>query len=225
MLAEKIVDELGIYTILEREPGYIPLGQRLSWLDGVNLNPLRVYSMRDKALEVFEKNLRVSSGAKTSVIALSYKLMDPKLSQKVLESLLRLANGEHLRIHKTRGSQEFFVSQSKLLDGNLVRLEGQLRDLKNQTKVSSLEIQRELQLKLIGTLTGDLIRLAPNSKRFKRRSNAVAPTERRAGSARRRANDRSAPVLGPGAPREALRPGDPRAGIGRAVCSGTSAAR
>jgi uncharacterized protein involved in exopolysaccharide biosynthesis len=158
VLAEKIVDEFGPYVILQRDPESRSLGQRLAWLDRANLNPLRTYSLRDKAIEAFARNLRVSSGTKTSIISLSYSCGDPLMAQRVLDALLRFANDEHLRMHRTKGSQEFFVKQTGLLEQNLARLEVQLRDLKNSTAISSLATQREIKLQLIGSLDGDLIR-------------------------------------------------------------------
>ena len=49
-MAEKIVDQFGPEVILEKKPGSKSVGERLSWLDAYNLNPLRVYSLRDKAV-------------------------------------------------------------------------------------------------------------------------------------------------------------------------------
>jgi polysaccharide biosynthesis protein PslE len=50
-LAEKMVDQFGPTAILEMDPEKKSpsLGQRLAWLDAYNLNPLRVYSLRDVA--------------------------------------------------------------------------------------------------------------------------------------------------------------------------------
>lgn len=158
LVSERLVDEFGPAVILERDPDARTLGQRLSWLDGANLNPLRVYSVRDKAIDAFERSLRVTSGTKTSIVSLSYRCGDPDLARKILDALLRLASEEHLRVHRTKGSQEFFVKQSSLLGEHLEDLENQLRTLKNDTGISSLATQRELKLQLIGSLDADLIR-------------------------------------------------------------------
>ena len=92
-LAEAVVDELDPYTILEKDRGTAgkSLGQRLSWLNDYNLNPLRVYSLRDKAVKAFQENLRVSAGSKTNIVSLSYESESPKLAHDVLESLLKFA--------------------------------------------------------------------------------------------------------------------------------------
>ena len=63
-LAEKIVDQFGPTVILELDPEKKSpsLGQRLEWLDTYNLNPLRVYSLRDKAIKAFLESVRTLAG-------------------------------------------------------------------------------------------------------------------------------------------------------------------
>ena len=70
--------------------------------------------------------LKVTSGNKSSVISLSYQTESAKLSQDVLDAA-DLACDEHLRVHRTKGSQEFFVGQTKLLHANLAELESRSR--------------------------------------------------------------------------------------------------
>src|SRR5947209_7756007 len=114
-LAEKIVDQFGPVRILEKKSGSGSLGDRLSWLDAYNLNPLRVYSIRDKAVKALGKNLGVSAGKKSNVLSVSYKAEDPQLAHDVLEALLVMAREDHLRVHRTSRSQQFFENQRELL--------------------------------------------------------------------------------------------------------------
>jgi len=174
-LAEQVVEHIGDDAILRLEPGErgSSLGERLSWLNQFNLNPLRVFSIRDKALKAFQEDLRVSTGSKTNVVSISFECHDPQLAREVTRYLLRTACDEHLRVHRTRGSQEFFIGQSELFKTELARLEDQLRDFKNQTKVSSLATQRDIKLQLIGSLTSDLVRAEAE------RDSVLAELERR----------------------------------------------
>ena len=64
---------------------------------------------------------------------------------------------EHLRVHRTKGSHEFFAEQSELQQGNLGQLSNQLRNLKNESGIASLLSQREIKLQLIGSLRADLV--------------------------------------------------------------------
>lgn len=160
-IAEKIVDQFGPSVILERDtsPDREPtLADRLSWLNEYNLNPLRVYSIRDRAIREFGERLNISAGKQTSVISLSYECDDPKVAQNILSSVIPLACEEHLQVHRTRGSQKFFASQCEQMQADLAKLEQKARDLKNSTGVASLEVQRKIQLELIGTLQGELVR-------------------------------------------------------------------
>jgi len=158
--AEKIVDQFGPAVILEKDPekSGLGLGQRLAWLDEYNLNPLRVYSVRDKAIKAFRKHLGVSASKKSNVVSVSYEAENPQFAHDVLDALLLLASDEHLRVHQSAGSQAFFEKQCELLRANLAGLEERLRDLKNDTGFAALAVQRDIQLQLIGALEADLLR-------------------------------------------------------------------
>jgi uncharacterized protein involved in exopolysaccharide biosynthesis len=157
--AEEIVDQFGPGVILEKRSNSGPsLSDRLSWLDGVNLNPLRVYSLRDKAVKALQKNLGVSAGKKSNVLSVSYKSEDPKLAHDVLSAVLSAAREDHLRVHRTKGSQQFFVAQCELLRADLARQEQALREFKDKHGLAALAMQRDTQVGLIGSLQGDLLR-------------------------------------------------------------------
>jgi polysaccharide biosynthesis protein PslE len=160
LLAETVVDQFGPAAILEKpsKPSGFSLSQSLSGLDDYNLNPLRVYSLRDKAIKALRNNLGVFAANKTSIIAVTYESESPTLSRDVIAALLEVARNEHLRTHRTLGSQEFFVEQSNLLRLSLAQLEQQLRDLKTQTGLPDLNVQRTLKLELIDSLRADLVR-------------------------------------------------------------------
>lgn len=160
LLAENTVDHFGPEKILEKDPKRpgLQLSKRLSFLDPYNLNPLRVYSLRDKAIESLLENLRVGAVNKTSVLSARYVAEDPQLARDVLSYLLAQACDEHVRVHRTKGSQEFFAGQTELLKTKLAGLEEQYRDLKNRTGLAALESQREIELQQLGSLQADLKR-------------------------------------------------------------------
>src|SRR6476660_7984568 len=84
-LAEKIVDQFGAGVILERRTTSPSLGERLAWLDAYNLNPLKVYSIRDKAIKALQKNLGLTAGKKSNILSVSYKADHPELARDVLD--------------------------------------------------------------------------------------------------------------------------------------------
>ena len=171
-IAEKVVDQFGPDVILnevadtgeEGEEGFsLNLGERLAVLNDVNLNPLRVYSARDKAVKTFHKNFGVLAGKKTNILSISYQSKSPQLSRNILEAVIKLTHDEHLRMHRIQGSQEFFVYQSDLLRKNLEKLEEDLRDLKSKTGLASLEPQRAIHLAMLGALREKLLLTNSNS--------------------------------------------------------------
>lgn len=158
-MAEQVVDRFGNAAILEKKPGRggLRLGERLAFLDSWNLNPLQVYSVRDKAIKHFQESLGVRAGKRTNVIAVSYKAEDPRHAHDVVEAMVQVARDEYLRVNRTGGSQEFFDGQSELLKAELETAEAKLRDLKNETGLASLPQQRELELERIGQLEDQLV--------------------------------------------------------------------
>jgi uncharacterized protein involved in exopolysaccharide biosynthesis len=124
----------------------------------VNLNPLRVYSVRDKAVKALQKNLGISAGKKSNVLTVSYKSSSPQLSHDVLEALLTTAREDHARVHRTSGSQQFFESQRELLGKDLREQELGLRDYKDSHGLASLTAQRDAHVGIIAALQSDLLR-------------------------------------------------------------------
>jgi uncharacterized protein involved in exopolysaccharide biosynthesis len=155
-LLEKVVDQLTPEGILEKEPGAKSMGDYLAPLDSVNLNPAKVYNLRDKAIRRMTKNLKILTSKKSSIVTISYEARDPALAQKALENLLKIAQEEHARVNQTRGSQPFFETQKGKLKQQVTDLEEKLRKLKNESGLSSFEKQRELHLIHVATLEGEL---------------------------------------------------------------------
>jgi uncharacterized protein involved in exopolysaccharide biosynthesis len=172
-MAEKVIDQFGPEVILEKRPGRVSLGDRLAWLNDYNLNPLRVYSVRDKAVKALAQNLGITAGKKSNVLSVSYKAEDPQLAHDVVEALVTVARDEHVRVHRTRGSQAFFESQRGLLLRELQQHEQRLREFKDKEGVASLVTQRDAQVGLISSLQADLLRARAEQ------SAATAEVERR----------------------------------------------
>lgn len=168
---EQVVDQYGPEVILEKtsppNPKIAEVKKWLANLDEWNLNPLQVYSMRDKAILHFQEQLGISLAKKSSVIGMSYESSSPTLSRDVLDTLITVAREEHLRMNRTRGSQEFFDEQATKLRDALEAKESELRDLKNQTGLASILKQRELQLEAISLLEQEFRTVAANVRAAK----------------------------------------------------------
>jgi polysaccharide biosynthesis protein PslE len=156
--AETIVNQFGPGVILEKKSNGRSISDRLSFLNEYNLNPLRVYSLTDKAVKAVQKNLGMTAAKNSSVLSVSYQAEDPELARDVLTSLLSLARDQYLRVNRTTGSQEFFERQLDSLRLELVRQEEGLRQFKDEHGLAALEAQRSSEVELIGSLKGELLR-------------------------------------------------------------------
>jgi uncharacterized protein involved in exopolysaccharide biosynthesis len=155
--AEKIVDQFGPRVIMEKK-GNGSVGDLFWWLNWANLNPLRVYSVRDKAVKALQKNLGISAGKKSNVLTVSYKASNPQHAHDVLEAILASTREDHARVHRTSGSQKFFESQRELLSKDLREQEQNLREFKDTHGLASLTTQRDAQVGIIAALQSDLLR-------------------------------------------------------------------
>jgi uncharacterized protein involved in exopolysaccharide biosynthesis len=157
-LLERVVEEVTAEAILEKAPGSKSIGDYLSPLDAVNLNPAKVYSTRDKAIKKMAKNLKILTSKKSSIVTISYETRDPALAKLTLDSLLKIAQDEHARVNQIRGSQPFYESQKAKLKEQVTDFEERLRKLKNESGLSSFEKQRELHLDHVGALEAEFAR-------------------------------------------------------------------
>jgi uncharacterized protein involved in exopolysaccharide biosynthesis len=86
------------------------------------------------------------------VVTVSYTADDPALARDVVEAFVNSAQLDHLRIHRTKGSHEFFEKKEAQLRAELEANEAELRDLKNESGFAELTTQRELLLKRIASI-------------------------------------------------------------------------
>jgi uncharacterized protein involved in exopolysaccharide biosynthesis len=120
------------------------------------LNPLTSYSRRDDAIRKLSKKLSVANAKKSNIITIFCEGQTPEVAQKIVERVIELARDAHTRVNRIDGSLGFFTAQTDAERTNLRDLESKLCDLKTQSGVASLEQQREIQLKQIGSLEDEL---------------------------------------------------------------------
>ena len=110
---------------------------------------------RDSALRMVMDNFEIETQKIGSTISLSYKSQNPELAQEVLTKLIDSYLEKHIAVHQTPGSHQFFTQQSAHLRGRLTQLEDELRNLRNETGISSLEQQQRVILEHISVLEND----------------------------------------------------------------------
>lgn len=113
---------------------------------------------RDSAVLMVMNSLEAEALKDSTIINISFKSQSPQLAQNVLAKLIDLYLEQHIAVHQTPGSYQFFTQQSDDLRNKLAQAEDELRNLKDRTGISSLEEQRLVIVKRIGDLeqlTGD----------------------------------------------------------------------
>jgi capsular exopolysaccharide synthesis family protein len=109
---------------------------------------------RDRAIHQVMKNLQVKAQKDSSIISISYESESPQLAQKVIDKLINYYQEKHIEVHQTLGSDKFFLQQVSDSNDTLALLEKELRDLRDETGISSLEEQRQDTLSRIADLEG-----------------------------------------------------------------------
>jgi uncharacterized protein involved in exopolysaccharide biosynthesis len=172
-LAQKVVDALGPKAFLERpdeeiirDPSTIGVTRdRIRDLRksvrgigkafGSLLQDLDLKSQvddREKAVIKLAKDLNIETQKNSNILFLSYEAQSQKFAESVLSRLIDFYLDKHITTHRTAGSFDFFDKQALDLRSQLARTEGELKALKNQTGVASLDDQRKIVLQRIGTL-------------------------------------------------------------------------
>ena len=109
---------------------------------------------RDKAILKVMKNLEIKALKDSSVISISYESESPKLAQNVIATLINYYLEKHIAVHQTPGSHQFFLQQVTDLRSKLALSENELRGLRDESGISSLEEQRQVMLNRIAELEG-----------------------------------------------------------------------
>ncbi|MFN0018651.1 MAG: GumC family protein [Pirellulaceae bacterium] len=96
-----------------------------------------------QALAKLEKSVYISVPRKTSTIIIGCKAERPELAQQIVASLVSLYMDEHLRVHHTAGSYEFFKEQTQLLETRWQEAATKVRTAKDDWKILTFEGKRK----------------------------------------------------------------------------------
>jgi len=142
---EKITQN--IQTEAKRQPGLL---ERLGLSEPTNYH--------ESAVAAVMKNLKVEVLKDSSIIDISYEAQDPNLAHNVLSKLIDLYLEKHIAVYQTPGSHNFFIQQAEDLREKLTQAENELRTIKDDTGISSIEDQGKVILEGIGELQQDVRR-------------------------------------------------------------------
>jgi uncharacterized protein involved in exopolysaccharide biosynthesis len=153
-MIEKVVDQLSPAVVLNVDPGKPETASAPSVLPAAvsnvfssanerfaNLDPL---DDRERAVQRITKSLGVYTPKDSTVVTLEYSDESPQQAQRIVACLLEAYMAEHARINRITGSHEFFDDQSKLMHTQWQSSVEELRDLKNDLGLVSIETQRNL---------------------------------------------------------------------------------
>jgi uncharacterized protein involved in exopolysaccharide biosynthesis len=152
-LASKVVDALSPEIVLaqskqindgEASNGIVDFVKGLASQAVEVVRKIDPLSNRERAIISIEKNLKVTAERKSEVVVLKFEAKSPQLAQLILATLVGIYKEEHMRIHRTDGSQQFFTEQQAVLAKELDEINERLRIEKNRMGLASISGQREL---------------------------------------------------------------------------------
>ncbi|MCG8448406.1 MAG: hypothetical protein MI725_02345 [Pirellulales bacterium] len=148
-ISEKTVERLGADVVLAKSGPGVAQGSSLSKVVGNfvgtvvgMLRSIDPVSDQERAILRIERNLEVESENDSTLIAIRYDAKTPELAQLVAQTILDVYRQEHLRLHRTPGSKQFFEQQRDALRSQLDDSVNALRAAKNRMKIVSIESRR-----------------------------------------------------------------------------------
>ncbi|MEZ6093679.1 MAG: GNVR domain-containing protein [Pirellulaceae bacterium] len=150
-LADDVVDEIGIDTILEKfawsEVKLEQLSDQISSMISSKIDDDRVEEIEgigvseQKELAVAElmDNLKVSSPKKSTTISVVYRARSPELAYRVVQSVIAKYQQMHILSTKSSGSVSFFEEEFQKQKSQLESSELELQKLKDQAAMLSLD--------------------------------------------------------------------------------------
>ena len=107
---------------------------------------------REKAVRELMKSVWAWSPKQTSVIVVAAEGRSPEAAQATVQAIVDAYREEHMRVHRTSGSYEFFQEQSGMLRKQLEEATERLGDAKNEYGFVSIDGRRESLQKQAGDL-------------------------------------------------------------------------
>ncbi|QDT66174.1 Chromosome partition protein Smc [Calycomorphotria hydatis] len=177
VLLEDVVASLGTDVILHDAPVPTESGDEQveeekssNPLEGFSLSPMPLirpllamiglsdpYSREEQAVLALDRMVSVSAGKKSSVVVITAKAGTPQLAQRIVEEMVRAFKRQHVEIHHTEGSQEFFAKQSQVLREQLEDVSRELRDEKNRLHLVTVEGKRHAIEQQLDTIDSDVM--------------------------------------------------------------------
>lgn len=151
-IAERVVDEVGVETILagsnDAKSSTFPLAEGVRSVRS-SLGELKAFvsdpvSERENAVTRVENMTEVSAPRESTVITIICKAGSPELAQEIASAMTGIFLDEHLRLCRTKGTHLFFDEQSQLLREQLTEASRELAARKNEFQLLSVDGERRI---------------------------------------------------------------------------------
>jgi polysaccharide biosynthesis transport protein len=111
-----------------------------------------------RAAAVIRSGLKVEAPRRTSVLRIIFSHPDPALVQPILNALLETYLKRHVQIHQGVGMlDDFFKRQAEQLSTRLTKTEEELKKLKSEAQIISLDDDRRGYIEQISKIQADML--------------------------------------------------------------------
>jgi polysaccharide biosynthesis protein PslE len=157
-ILDRVVEELGPQYILSGRAKTVPAKASAAGAQVTQPQPSQPPSYaHQQAVLQLEREVSVWSPRKTNTINVSCKAKSPAIAQQLVAKLVEVFLAEHVRVHHTAGSYEFFVAQTGVSQKSWQAAAARFRDVKNKLGIVTIEGKRKELEGQIGDIANKLL--------------------------------------------------------------------
>jgi len=182
-LIEQVVDELGEETLIssggKADGAARPVKAAFQCAKGmvksvlVASGVITAVSPREKAVNTIAEQLSAFVEKRTSVITATLDSESPELSQRTLDTLIRLYLEHHIKVYAAQASPEFFEGQAEQFRNSVQQSERLLAAFRAENGIANMDQQKQVLLTQISDLERQLTDATSQAKSIDARINAL----------------------------------------------------
>jgi uncharacterized protein involved in exopolysaccharide biosynthesis len=155
-ILDRVVEELGPQYILSGRAK--PTTAKTTTTPATQPQPPQPPSYaHQQAVQQLEREVSVWSPRKTNTVNVSCKAKSPAIAQQIVAKLVEVYLAEHVRVHHTAGSYEFFVEQTAVSQKAWQSAAAKFRESKNKLGIVTIDGKRKELETQIGDIGGKLL--------------------------------------------------------------------
>ena len=98
-------------------------------------------SRRELAIKLLKESISISAAKQSTVITVSAEAHSPGLAQTFVTALVDVYKREHMTLHSTAGSEDFFHRQKQMIDDQLAEKRVEISALRSNLGIGSVEAE------------------------------------------------------------------------------------